>query len=44
MVIFPMARATWIARQNLYGVSDVMASMLSIISIAGMTVVRLGVP
>jgi hypothetical protein len=44
MVLFPIARAAWIARQKLYGESDVVASTLSIMSMAGITVVRFGVP
>jgi hypothetical protein len=44
MVLFPIARAVQIARQKLYGESDVVASMLSIMSMVGITVARFRVP
>jgi hypothetical protein len=43
-VIDPTARAAWIARQNFCEASDVVAIMLLIISIAGITVARFRVP
>jgi len=43
-VIDPTARVAQIARQNFCEVSDVVAIMLSITSMAGITIARFGVP
>jgi hypothetical protein len=39
-----MARAVWITRQYLCRASDIVAIMLLIMSMAGITVARFGVP